>query len=191
MLLFKTKVPNATAFDIRSVANVNHLIPSFNRDRHNLIYKYEKTMNMFHLSKNTFIDNTETMPRILSSFITTRRSPPHIGDSIEVKFQRRVCSTNPMMNTNGFHGVWTVHPEMSVAIVGINSYNTQSLLYEISSSKADQSFKFEMCQGFMLIVDNPEETTYVKFPTIKYKDYSLDSPFEDTLLVEYYTHPPK
>jgi hypothetical protein len=78
--------------------------------------------------------------------------------------------------------IWRIEPGNSVCIVGVNSYNTSSLLYEI---ECIEKINFEVSKGFMIIVDNPEEPTTIKFPLLRQIDEN-DIAYEDTLLIQYH-----
>lgn len=184
MLLFKTNNPKITAIDVTRVANVRNLIPYFNRNRHNLQYEYEESMNMFHIKKNNFMIDTSTVPRILSQFINNKKSPPVFGDKIEVKLQRRALSNNPMEENYGYHGDWVIEPGMTCAIMCIETYNMASKVYKIET---DESISFELCSGYMIIVDNPDKETRIKFPALR-RNENIDfaDPYEDTLLIRSY-----
>jgi hypothetical protein len=131
--------------------------------------------------------DSNVLPRVLSVYLSNKKSPPKFGNILEVKLQRRCINIDPMEEDISFNDQWIVEPNMSVAILSIDSFNMSSKVYEISST---DTIATELNSGVMIIVDNPDDKTVIKFPKL----YPIDenetrNTYEDTILIKSYYNP--
>lgn len=158
--------------DLTRVANVRNLVPYFNRkNRHDLDYEYDASLRMFLPKENAFVLDMSTLPRVMTEFIANKRSPPGFGDAIRVELQRRSRDDRSQLS---------IAPGVTFAIVCVESYNTGSRVYEVEIDT--QVFHLELCPAYMLMIDNPDRETIVRFPRL-FEEEEGGGMHEDALLI--------
>lgn len=178
MFLFKSKKPCVTAYNITSIANLINIKPYFTRNIKTVDYEY----NDFRLTPlQPMKYDEETIPRILSVFLKDKCKTNESG-KLHVRLDRSKLIDDGVNDQKHI----IVKPDMSIAILHVDSYNIISRVYEISCIQ--ERLAIELNSGVMIIVDNPDEDTTIKFPRLRPEEDESDllNAYDDTIIIEYF-----
>lgn len=148
MLLFQTRKPKITAFDVRAVTNVRKLIPVFNRSK-DLRTTFDYNPNWKSFVSNPQVSYDESIP--IRLFNTVFNNFQHIEpNKIHVQLSRRISM--PLMPCPSQN--WEVVEGDIIVIVGIDSYNMGSSIYTVFDNDRKSWESKSIYPGVMLVIEN-------------------------------------